>query len=135
MNVVPLPTARVEPVLPANRSELRRLLVQGQNRGWKRSLSEIIADLSRPLPDDFVSWFEKPIPKKGTSTWIPYLKWTDANLILDYVAPGWSCNVSENQVGDRVVVKVSLTLLCVAACKHKRSDLQTGNFSAQINCN
>ena len=23
----------------------------------------------------------------------------------------------------------------VAACKHKRSDLQTGNFSAQINCN
>lgn len=33
-------------------------------------------------------------------------------MILDYCAPGWSCNVSESQVGDRVVVKVSLTLLC-----------------------
>ena len=105
LQVVP-PLPKVEPILPANRSELRRLLVQGQNRGWKRPLAEITADLSRPLPDDFISWFQKK------NNWIPYLSWTDANLILDYIAPGWSCDVNENQIGDRVVVKVSLTLLC-----------------------
>lgn len=90
---------KVEPILPANRSELRRLLVQGQNRGWRRPLSKIQADLCRPLPKEFISWFQKK------SNWIPYLSWTDCNLILDYVTPGWSCDVSENQIGDRVVVK------------------------------
>ncbi len=97
---------KILPILPATRSELRRLLAQGINRGWKRSLIEIQADLIRPLPDDFISWFQK------RSTWIPYLTWTDANLILDYCAPGWSCDIQENQVGDRVVVKATLTLLC-----------------------
>lgn len=98
--------SKVDPILPVNRSELWRLLVQGQNRGWKRPLNEIQSDLIRPLPDDLISWFQKK------SNWIPYLSWTDANMILDYCAPGWSCDVTENQVGDRVVVKVSLTLLC-----------------------
>lgn len=115
LQVLP-PAPKVEPVLPPNRSELRRLLVQGQNRGWKRPLAEITADLSRPLPDDFISWFQK------RNNWIPYLSWTDANLILDYIAPGWSCDVNENQIGDRVVVKVSLTLLC-AEGKITRSSL------------
>lgn len=105
LQVVPQ-TSKVEPVLPANRSELRRLLVAGKNRGWKRPLSEIQSDLIRPLPDEFISWFQK------RSVWIPYLKWHDTNSILDYVSPGWRCDVSENQVGDRVVVKTSLTLLC-----------------------
>ncbi len=105
LQLVPQPS-KVEPILPANRSELRRLLVQGQNRGWKRPLAEITADLSRPLPDSFISWFQKK------NNWIPYLSWTDCNLILDYCAPGWSCDVTENQIGDRVVVKTSLTLLC-----------------------
>lgn len=97
---------KIESVLPATRSALRRAIATGQNRGWARPLAEIQADLCRPLPDDYISWFNK----KGV--WIPYLTWTDANLILDYVAPGWQCDISENQVGDRVVVKCSLTLLC-----------------------
>jgi hypothetical protein len=58
LQVVP-PPPKIEPILPANRSELRRLLVQGQNRGWKRPLAEVTADLSRPLPDGFISWFQK----------------------------------------------------------------------------
>lgn len=32
---------KVEPILPTNRSELRRLLVLAQNRGWKCPLAEI----------------------------------------------------------------------------------------------
>lgn len=129
LQVVP-PAPKVEPVLPANRSELRRLLVQGQNRGFKRSLAEVTADLSRPLPDEFISWF-----KKGNN-WIPYLSWTDANLILDYCAPGWSCDVTENQVGDRVVVKVSLTLLCAEGNITRSSlgsdDLADENFGGPL---
>lgn len=106
---VTLPTVeqvKIQSILPANRGELRRLLAQGINRGWQRPFNEIQADLIRPLPDGFISWFQKK------STWIPYLTWIDANLILDYIAPGWSCDISENQIGDRVVVKCSLSLLC-----------------------
>lgn len=121
---------KVEPILPANRSELRRLLVQGQNRGWKRPLAEVTADLSRPLPEDFISWFQKK------SNWIPYLSWTDCNLILDYITPGWSCNVTENQIGDRVVVKVSLTLLCAEGRITRSSlgsdDLADENFGGPL---
>lgn len=120
LQVVSQPS-KVKPILPPNRSELRRLLVQGQNRGWKRPLNEIQSDLTRPLPDDFISWFQKK------STWIQYLSWTDANMILDYCAPGWSCDVTENQVSDRVVVKVSLTLLC-AEGSITRSSLGSENL-------
>lgn len=130
LQVVPLQTSKIEPILPASRSELRRLLVQGQNRGWKRPLSEIQADLIRPLPDEFISWFQK------RSVWIPYLKWHDANLILDYIAPGWSCDVTENQIGDRVVVKVSLTLLCAEGQVTRSSlgsdDLADENFGGPL---
>ncbi|GAC1458946.1 MAG: hypothetical protein NVS2B14_01270 [Chamaesiphon sp.] len=103
--VVPL-APKVEYVLPANRSELRRLLASGHNRGWRRPLTDITADLCRPLPDGFIGWFQKK------ATWIPYVSWTDINLILDYIAPGWGLDVSESQVGDRVVVKSTLTILC-----------------------
>jgi hypothetical protein len=101
-----LPTTKVEPIIPSTRSELRRALASGINRGSARPLSEIQADLVRPLPDNFLSWM-----KKG-GTWIPYVSWADVNLVLDYIAPGWSCDVTENQVGERVVVKCSLTLMC-----------------------
>ena len=124
------PVQKVQPILPANRSELRRLLVQGQNRGWKRPLVDITADLLRPLPDDFISWFQKK------NNWIPYLSWTDANLILDYCAPGWSCDVTENQIGARVVVKVSLTLLCAEGRITRSSlgsdDLADENFGGPL---
>lgn len=124
------PAPKVEPILPANRSELRRLLVTNKNRGWKRPLAEVTADLSRPLPNNFISWFQKK------NNWIPYLSWTDANLILDYCAPGWSCDVTENQVGDRVVVKVSLTLLCAEGRVTRSSlgsdDLADENFGGPL---
>lgn len=117
---------KILPILPATRSELRRLLAQGINRGWKRPLSEIQADLIRPLPDDFISWFQKK------STWIPYLSWTDANLILDYVAPGWSCDIQENQIGDRATVKCSLTILSaegtITRCSLGSDGLEDENF-------
>jgi len=129
LQVVP-PPPKIEPILPANRSELRRLLVQGQNRGWKRPLAEVTADLSRPLPDGFISWFQKK------NNWIPYLSWTDANLILDYTTPGWSCDVTESQIGDRVVVKVSLTLLCAEGRITRSSlgsdDLADENFGGPL---
>jgi len=125
-----VPPQKIEPILPPNRSELRRLLVSGQHRGWRRPLVEITSDLSRPLPDDFISWFQKK------SNWIPYLSWTDANLILDYCAPGWSCDVTENQIGDRVVVKVSLTLLCAEGRVTRSSlgsdDLADENFGGPL---
>lgn len=100
-----------EPILPETRSELRRLLTAGINLGWKRSLSVVIADLSKPLPDEFINWKDSwSKGKKGNP--IPYIKWSDANLILDYITPGWQIELRENQISDRAIVTAKITLLC-----------------------
>lgn len=129
-NLSVINSQKVESILPANRSELRRLLVQGQNRGWKRPLAQVTADLMRPLPDCFISWLKK------SNNSIPYLTWTDANMILDYVSPGWSCDVTENQIGDRVVVKAKLTLLCeegrISRCSLGSDDLADEHFGGPL---
>jgi hypothetical protein len=42
-------------ILPPTKRELRQLVAAGENRGWKRSLSDVISELSRPLPLDYLS--------------------------------------------------------------------------------
>jgi hypothetical protein len=105
-----LKTEKPEIVLPASKSELRRLIANGLNKGWKRPLTEIIADLSKPLPSGLISW--KPTFSKGQrKESVPYLSHSEVSQILDYLAPGWSKEISENQVGDRIVVRCRLSIL------------------------
>ena len=96
----------IEPILPPTRKQLRQLVAMGKHLGWKRSLTEVIADLSKPLPHEYLSI--KIL--KGEK--IIFFTWHTCNLILDYVAPGWQMEVSENQIGECVTVKARLTLLC-----------------------
>jgi hypothetical protein len=45
----------IEPILPPTRKQLRQLVAIGKHLGWKRSLTEVIADLSKPLPHEYLS--------------------------------------------------------------------------------
>lgn len=111
-NVTPLQPTRVRSVLPETRSELRRLITSGQTLGEKRSFVDVLADLSKPVPWNFISWLEKEDKKRGTKSCIPYLHWYDCNLILDYVSPGWSGQLIQVPQGDRFVLGYEITLLC-----------------------
>jgi hypothetical protein len=94
-----------EPILPPTRSDLRRLLSHGVNLG-KRLFIDTIADLHKPLPDEYIS--SKSL--KGEK--ILYLDWHTANMILDYVAPNWEISMDYGQIGDRGIVKAKITLHC-----------------------
>lgn len=105
----------VEPILPPTRAELYRLLASGRNRGLNRPLAEVKADLLRPIPANYVS--QKPVfaKKNGSlskTSDVPYISWTDCLMILDYICPEYDYEITENQVGDRIVVKGRLTLHC-----------------------
>ncbi len=101
-------------VLPATRTELRRLIAHGTNLGWKRALTEVIADLSKPIPYELISW--KPIFKKGKRDGeVPFISWTDCVLILEFITPGWTVTVRENQLGDRAIKNPSRVMRLAGA--------------------
>lgn len=103
--VVPIPTI-LPSVLPATKKELRQAIANGANLGWKRSLLVIISELSRPLPDDYLSC------KSLKGEKIIYVDVHTLTWILDYVTPGWQVEFRESQISDRAVVTARLTLLC-----------------------
>ncbi len=96
----------MESCLPPTRRELRHALAKGQNQGWKRPFSEVLADLHKPVPDDYLSW------KSLKGERIIYLEWHICNQILDYITPGWQIEIRENQISNRAVVTAKLSLLC-----------------------
>ncbi len=116
------------PMLPKTRCELLWLIGNGKHLGWKRSLSKVVADLGKPLPSDLLTWF------KHNGYNVPYIKSSDASLILDYVAPGWQLEITYiGDLADRVACKATLTLLC-AEGQFSRSamgskDLRSSNGS------
>jgi hypothetical protein len=129
--IIEFTTGKPQPVLPQTRSELRRLLASACHCGWARPLNEVISDLSKPLPFEMVSWFSK----KGQD--IPYIKWHDANMILDYIAPGWQVEIDHpGQVGDRVTTRATLSLLCAEGSFSRSStgsdDLADDHFGGPV---
>jgi hypothetical protein len=105
--VTPPPIAQTFPtVLPPTTKELRQLVAAGENRGWQRSLSEIVSELSRPLPIDYLS------VKSLKGEKIIYLDLHTSVWILDYICPGWQVEFRESQISDRAIVTARLTLLC-----------------------
>jgi hypothetical protein len=68
-----------------------------------RSITAIVADLSRPLPDSCVATKPAPRVKKAprpdgydteTSATIRYLRWQTTARVLDAYAPGWNGEVT-----------------------------------------
>lgn len=104
-------TKNIDPILPHTRAELYLLLAEGHHRGLNRSIAEVKADCFAPIPDDYISY--KPVFSKGSKQGsVPYIAWTDALFILDYINPCYSYKITENQISDRAVVTAQLILHC-----------------------
>lgn len=89
--------------LPATKQELRRLVAAGQTMTANRPLEAIVADLSWPVPSDYIDWKEKP-------SLIPYLGHDTITWVLNYVCPGWEGRTEITQVGNLVVCVYTLTI-------------------------
>ena len=73
-----------------------------------RSITEIISDLSKELPERHVK-----LRSQGGKQ-IPYIEWHTAIRYLDHYAPGWSFRIKcVTPIGDRCVVTVSITIPCL----------------------
>jgi hypothetical protein len=72
---------------------------------YRRPIREIIADLSKPIPDRFLK--DKTI--KGNK--LTYIPWYHAIKLLDWFAPGWSFEVREiSPTGKQTVLVVRLII-------------------------
>jgi hypothetical protein len=69
------------------------------------------ARLSEVVDDSFIS--HKPVFSRGSkSHHVPYIAWFDVFSLLDYLAPIYSFECNENQVGELFLVKATLTVIC-----------------------
>jgi hypothetical protein len=81
--------------------------VASADESGPRSITEIIADLSRPVNPQRLKQ-----RRQGGRT-LDYLPWYQAVRYLDRYAPGWRYEIrSVNQVGDNLVVVVRITVPC-----------------------
>jgi hypothetical protein len=72
---------------------------------FRRPIREIIADLSKPIPDRFLK--TKPV-KNQQLTFIP---WYHAVRLLDWYAPGWCYEVrSVTPISEQTVLTVRLII-------------------------
>ena len=85
---------------------------QKSNEAGTRSIAEIIALLSRPLPDELLKTKPRKNKSGGTIN-ITFIEWHTAVRILDKYAPGWNYEIrSVTPVGGSVVVVARITIPC-----------------------
>lgn len=76
------------------------------DNGW-RSITEIIADLKRPVAQKHLR-----TRKQGGKT-LTYVAWFDAVRYLDHFAPGWTYEIrSVQQIGESLVMTVRISIPC-----------------------
>lgn len=72
---------------------------------FARPLTEILTDLAKPVPKNFLAH-----RKQGGQN-LTYIPWHHVNRLLDYFAPGWEGEVTKIVcTSDRVFVTYCLTL-------------------------
>jgi hypothetical protein len=72
-----------------------------------RSITDIIADLSKPLPDRFLKH------KKMGGSDITFITWYTAVRFLDLYAPGWSTTEPKvTEVGGTLIVAIGISIPC-----------------------
>ena len=80
-------------------------VVSPQHLPFARSLTEILTDLAKPVPEGFLAH-----RKQGGQT-LTYIPWHHVNKLLDYYAPGWEGEVTKIVcTEDRVFVTYRLTI-------------------------
>lgn len=81
------------------------------------NIKDILAELSRPLPEHKVRQRVGWRDASGAEHWIDYIDWHTAADILDEVAVDWSHEVRDLQViGDFVVVTAAITIKGITRC-------------------
>lgn len=83
-----------------------------------RSINEIVADLSKEIPDRFLR-----NRKQGSQT-LTYIPWHEATKLLDHYAPGWEYSVQLQHIGEKVV---AIATLSIPTDKGSVSRQATGN--------
>ena len=72
---------------------------------YGRPLTEILADLAKPVPQRFLA------QRRQGGTLLTYIPWHHVNRLLDYFAPGWEGEVTKIMTtSDRAFVVYKLTL-------------------------
>jgi len=72
---------------------------------YRRPITEILSDLSRPVPQKFLATRTQGGKK------LTYIPWHHAARFLDWYAPGWEGSVKDiRQVGNLVVVTYAITI-------------------------
>ena len=84
-----------------------------------RSIKEIIADLSQPLPERHIRYKTKGGQK------LSFIPWHTAIKYLDHFAPGWSYEVRHiSGISNLVVVVARITVPCLEGVVYREA---TGN--------
>lgn len=76
-----------------------------QHLRYARPLTEILADLAKPLPQRFLA------TRRQGRTELIYIPWHHVNRLLDFFAPGWEGEVTKIvTTNERVFVTYRLTI-------------------------
>jgi hypothetical protein len=94
---------------PETKKDMMIALSKGETLSL--TLREILVLLNKKLPDCWVSF--KPVFIKGAKQGnVPYLRWTDVTMLLDYACDyHWTANYETTQVGDYVVITCKLAIV------------------------
>ena len=89
----------------------------------RRSIAEIIKDLSKPIPDRLIN--TKTI--KGQA--IRFITWQTAVRFLDHYAPGWSGEVrTVTEIGGRVIVVYRISIPCLESYVYREATGQESDW-------
>jgi hypothetical protein len=69
-----------------------------------RPINDIVADLSKPIPDRFLK------KKTVSNTDLLFIPWHAATKLLDYYAPGWQYHIRFEHIAGKVVAIASLSI-------------------------
>lgn len=83
----------------------------------ERNFEEILAELSRPLPETVIRQRVGWRDNTGEERWVDYIDWHTAADILDRACPDWSHEVRDiSVIGDLVAVTAAITIKGVTRC-------------------
>lgn len=74
-------------------------------KGFRRPITEILADLSKPIPNKYLA------TRKQGGTQLTYLPWHICCKLLDRCCPGWDYSISNiHTTSDRIFVTARLII-------------------------
>ena len=88
-----------------NKEEIEELKTEKPLSAHQRTLSEIEADLRKPIPDKLIK------TRKQGGTTIRYISWNDAVKIMSYYASGWSSEITRvDSIGGKLVITTKVSI-------------------------